>query len=151
MIDLSGLSTRAVNRLQDFCKHTQPSGTELHIDMILEARNDTLLSVYQFGEGTLKEIDTWLSKHGLSRNKQKHFGKWHLIDTAPKDGLRRLLYLSFHGHEPVCGYWVWWKNHQGGYWWHDKLSAKNYKYSCAPHELPQPTHWMPLPDAPQGY
>lgn len=148
MTTFDGLSPFAKGRLLDFVNETQEANSDFHIDMLLEARDDTLLSIRQLGNGTLAEIDRWLLSKGMSRSKQKHFGKWHLIDTAPRDGLRRLLFVAYRGRAPVCGNWVWFKDHTRGYWTHDKLRTEKYRYRCGPHELPQPSHWMPLPENP---
>lgn len=150
MCILDGLSTAAKNKVFAYLKETQPAGCDFHIDMLLEARDDSLLSINGLGPSILHKIDNWLSYNGMYRKEEKDFGEWHLIDTAPKDGLRRLLYLSFQGKSPVCGRWVWFPDHTDGYWVHDKLKSAKYNYKCGPHELPQPTHWMPLPEPPNG-
>jgi hypothetical protein len=62
--------------------------------------------------------------------------KWQPIETAPKDGTFVLLYCpsSLGSYMDVysfteCGGW----------------QCSNFEYS----PYPDPTHWMPLPDAPE--
>lgn len=70
---------------------------------------------------------------------------WQPIEAAPKDGTRVLLYCNSRGI--VCGEWN-----------NDKYAKKPRPYWANDRErlfgvtetrADQPTHWQPLPEAPQ--
>lgn len=69
--------------------------------------------------------------------------KWQPIETAPKDRYI-LLYIEFLG--VICGHWE-----NDGYaknpkpYWTNDLELLFGKKGC---RWLQPTHWMPLPEAP---
>lgn len=62
---------------------------------------------------------------------------WHEIESAPRDGAMVLLYFSDTG--TTIGKW-----HQPG-----NPVCKGF-WSCAYHNKRYPTHWMPLPEAPNA-
>lgn len=71
--------------------------------------------------------------------------EWQPIETAPKDNKEGLL-LFFPRWGCIRGYW-----HDDKYaskpkphWYNDRVRLFGKKETCAN----QPTHWMPLPDAP---
>ncbi len=79
---------------------------------------------------------------------------WQPIDTCPKgdqDGMF-LLAVECHPddylhHGVVIGFWGTidaWSDDLGSGWlnWHEGMNEKDIWATC------QPTHWMPLPDAP---
>lgn len=61
---------------------------------------------------------------------------WQLIDTAPKDGTRVLIWRE--NEDPTKGYFV---EEVGG--WFDDCEVQLWRV------IP-PTHWQPLPDPPEG-
>ena len=61
--------------------------------------------------------------------------EWQPIETAPKDGTHFLAYEE-------CG-----DMYRAAYGAHDTLEAFCGQYVT---ETPEPTHWMPLPDAPEA-
>lgn len=63
-------------------------------------------------------------------------GDWHPIETAPKDGSHVLLYCDYYG----IGRCVW----EG---WRNVWRSDDPNHGIG---FPQPTHWMPLPDFPEG-
>ena len=72
--------------------------------------------------------------------KCRNCGIWQLIDTAPKDGTRIILYRPSQEDEtPVIGRWERPASGQRRGQW-DYPYENNYK--------PHPTHWMPLPEPP---
>ena len=87
-------------------------------------------------------------------SKKPEFREWQSIDTAPKDGTKVLVYdqesAGLSGR-PGIGI-AWWHSHR----YHDK-----YRESWCPQEswcsqgcrddveIYHPTHWMPLPEAPE--
>lgn len=67
---------------------------------------------------------------------------WQPIETAPKDGTSILLYVdgcviegNYRGSEDYK-YW--------GY-----VSLNSHGCGCCGEDDPEPTHWMPLPEAPK--
>jgi hypothetical protein len=63
--------------------------------------------------------------------------QWRPIDTAPRDGK---VILGFPKIYAVVGYTDWageWVEDDASDWW------------CASLLVPQPTHWMPLPNPPE--
>lgn len=146
---LDQLPTRARNRLLAYFSEQFERGTIPTAELVSEARMDSLAMIAGIGPGIIKDIFDWLNEIGFEKKPEKKPDKWHIIDTAPRDGVRRLLYLNYQGREPVCGYWVWWRDMTGGYWWHDKLSTAKYKFKVGPHQLPQPSHWMPFLEPPK--
>lgn len=80
---------------------------------------------------------------------------WYPIETAPKDGTQVLLYGTFQWEDyddiegmpllgTVVGFWgrTNWVTHRQESW--QAVSANPYMDLC------QPTHWMPLPEPPNG-
>lgn len=65
-----------------------------------------------------------------------HEKGWRPIETAPKDGYHVLLYCDYYGVGRCA--WESWR----GVW---RSDDPNHGIG-----FPQPTHWMPLPDAPEG-
>lgn len=61
---------------------------------------------------------------------------WRDISTAPRDGTEVLVAMP-SGALTVARWQVDRRYTAGGVWYH------------APFALPQPTHWMPLPDPPE--
>lgn len=62
--------------------------------------------------------------------------EWQPIETAPKDGTRVLV----------------WRKHEAGYSQASRLGVDYYKNGSwwGSRRLMPPTHWMPLPQAPEG-
>ena len=71
--------------------------------------------------------------------------KWQPIETAPKDK-DILLFCPRLG--VVRGCWNDCKYHKNSkpYWTNDRADIFGVRYT----KSDQPTHWMPLPDAPEG-
>jgi len=69
--------------------------------------------------------------------------EWMPIETAPKDGTRLL--LGWAGESPVIGFWGR-KNSRYGVNYGD---AWGIGYSWNEQFAEPPTHWMPLPPAPE--
>lgn len=59
--------------------------------------------------------------------------EWQEIATAPKDGREVLLWWPYWSNRPTIGYWK-----------HPAWIAEN-----ALDSLPEPTHWMHLPEPPR--
>ncbi len=75
--------------------------------------------------------------------------EWQPIETAPKDGKRvRLYYPDYVETDRALGYEA--PGQVEGYY------AGSDEYGCwvtpcrTASDDPEPTHWMPLPDAPEG-
>lgn len=67
--------------------------------------------------------------------------EWQKIETAPKDGAWILGFTPNATFEDQIKVWRWYEFREG--WaWQDAADA----YDCVED---QPTHWMPLPAAPQ--
>lgn len=63
--------------------------------------------------------------------------EWQTIETAPKDGTRKLL-IDLEDNWPYIGIWA--PHHRDvGMWVEDNTNAVPDR---------QPTHWMPLPSPP---
>jgi len=83
--------------------------------------------------------------------------EWQPIETAPKDGTRVFLWLpKIEGvqHEKriesAWSCWNCWGNEYGNGPAYNVVWVQG-KYSKEPkHEHIQPTHWMPLPEAPNA-
>lgn len=73
---------------------------------------------------------------------------WQPIETAPKDGTPILAFHPFKfandKEDAVCDVTAW--DVRGGFWFN--RTASNYYQRCS--EGAQPTHWMPLPPAPES-
>lgn len=71
--------------------------------------------------------------------------EWQPIDTAPKDGGDLLLYCPLRG--VVRGSWNICRYHTTPkpYWTHDREQL----YGVRETRSDQPSHWMPLPKAPE--
>lgn len=80
------------------------------------------------------------SRAALSAPQQPSIGGWQPIETAPKDGSRVLLYHSGFKHP-------FYKRDLKARWWVDWWDERAW-YQTAPDA--QPTHWMPLPAAPNS-
>lgn len=62
---------------------------------------------------------------------------WQPIETAPKDGTEILLYVGIMKHDYAVAHW------NERYWQMGVHQDRFYS------EFGQPTHWMPLPEAPK--
>lgn len=139
---LSALNPRVRNRVKDFLANCFEENSAPTIGMLKYARDDSLMTVAGLGIGTLAEIDQWLSSIGCKRDKGAICGEWYPIHTAPKDGLRRLIYLGYHGGERF-GRWDWCgQSRVNGSWFYERPMKRGFA------NIPQPTHWMPLPHKP---
>lgn len=74
---------------------------------------------------------------------------WQPIETGPKDGSRVLLYFPPNGNRSErieAGYWEIqkWHNRPKPYWSGDCERSLGVTW----YRLTQPTHWQPLPEAP---
>ena len=64
---------------------------------------------------------------------------WQPIETAPKDGTK-ILVCHIHYYSPITAWWSsYHPNAKGKETWRE--DGSNYKLN--------PTHWMPLPEAPK--
>ncbi len=57
---------------------------------------------------------------------------WNKIETAPKDGTVLLLHNFEAWRGPIRGYWE------------DEWVAETRPFTLGPHEIPDPTHWLPI-------
>ena len=79
--------------------------------------------------------------------------EWQSIETAPKNGERILLYIPQYSVKFWFGHYYCTETLE-----HGKLKYKGEGWSTGAMQLgmvawvkdPQPTHWMPLPEAPNG-
>jgi len=71
--------------------------------------------------------------------------QWQPIETAPKDGTNILLLIDEWAIE---GYWRLSKWPSGSPRW-DVIGLPSHGCGCCSEPDPEPTHWMPLPDAPE--
>lgn len=60
---------------------------------------------------------------------------WQPIETAPRDGTRMLLWVR--GHLVMLGSWAGHGAYSGAAFWSNNVPI-----------VPQPTHWLPLPQPP---
>lgn len=74
---------------------------------------------------------------------------WQPIETAPKDGSHILLYSPQDVHSAFVGFWK--DGHKFGRYWM-AAGPEGEACDCAGgwQYTRQPTHWMPLPAAPEG-
>ncbi len=94
------------------------------------------------GEEFLSQLENEALTHAIEH--MKRF-QWQKIETAPKDGTTLLIFDNYSNDKSIDGYGVctarwdyslkWWIMHQ--------------RYSNVI-SLVNPTHFMPLPDAPQS-
>ena len=69
--------------------------------------------------------------------------EWQPIETAPRDGRRILLNRRRHGVDRVeLGKWMIFAR--------SAMFCYDFPYHMNSVTKIQPTHWMPLPDAPRG-
>ncbi len=66
------------------------------------------------------------------------FPKWQPIETAPKDGRYIIIYGGYSGRTVTMARW-------------QEMQRKNSRWQISSgHPVPRdPTHWMPLPQAPE--
>lgn len=81
------------------------------------------------------------------------FGQWQPISTAPKDGTVVLLGDTKFPDEVVAGYWglasaAWGDGADTEFPWVMLESGNGINHLMSGHH--GPTHWMPLPPAPQS-
>lgn len=69
--------------------------------------------------------------------------KWQPIETAPKDGTRVVLFMD---DEAIEGWFVSGSRFSG---WRI-VAMPSHGCGCCSYTDPEPTHWMPLPDAPEA-
>ena len=62
-------------------------------------------------------------------------GEWRAIESAPRDFMGEPLIIGRPGFRPTIGYW------SGNGWTILRGAVRG-------NALPEPTHWMPLPDPP---
>lgn len=71
--------------------------------------------------------------------------QWQPIETAPKDGTNILLLI---GGKVIQGYWCCEKWNDAFPGW-DVVVLPSHGCGCCGDTNPEPTHWMPLPKAPE--
>jgi hypothetical protein len=64
--------------------------------------------------------------------------EWQPIESAPKDGTRLWLFFPTRDED----------DQQQVGWWHDTISGA-YWVNHADSDMPEPSHWRPLPAPPQ--
>lgn len=71
---------------------------------------------------------------------------WQPIETAPKDGTP---VIGLYDDVAVQCYWRLSKVHCAPDTW-QAVTLEQHGCGCCASQDPDPTHWMPLPDPPQG-
>lgn len=89
---------------------------------------------------TLRDIDSDLEREEMIAAWMKATQAWRPIETAPTDGTEALLYEpdACKPHRPGRMFVGWW---QDGLGWTDSEGC---------HHGDDPTHWLPLPEPPEG-
>jgi hypothetical protein len=109
------------------------------------ARNEWLSRIVDAKTEIVAELPALLDTiEALARDKGRL--RWQPIETAPKDGRDVLLYFPLDGlsdrhAKTVIAYWSE-SPLMGPRWTFQMRAARAYS------DAYQPTHWMPLPDAP---
>lgn len=73
-------------------------------------------------------------------------GEWQPIETAPKDGTRIDIWDPSHGGQRIADAYWYGGQKRGG--WH--APNQDYDGMDGLYAKDGITHWMPLPDAPNG-